>query len=441
MNRRHFIRTGIGATVGGLAIAHANALPNSQGGEVKANPIPVVRIGYVGVGGMGTNHVRNLTQIPGCEIKAVCDINEANAIRAQGIIEKAGSPKPELYTRGEHDFLRLCDRNDLDLVYTATPWEWHVPVCVAAMERGKHAATEVPAAVTIEECWKLVETSEKTNRYCVMMENCNYGREEMMVLNLVRQGLLGDLEHGECAYNHDLRATKLNTKGEGLWRWKHSVSRNGNLYPTHGLGPMAWYMNIGYGDQFDYLVSISSPAKGLNLWAKEHLPDSDPRKKIDFKGGDVNTSLVKTKTGLTIVITHDCNIPRPYTRVNLVQGTRGIFQGYPDRIYIEGRSPKEHEWEDAEAYLKEFEHPVWKAIGEQGKDASHGSMDYIEDFRLIRALHLGVEPDLNVYDAAAWSAVSELSEKSVAARSKPIDFPDFTRGSWKTRKPVELAVS
>ena len=191
-------------------------------------------------------------------------------------MEEAGQPKPEGYTRGEYDFERLCEREDLDLIYTATPWKWHVPVCVAAMKAGKHAATEVPAAITVDECWNLVETSEKTGKHCIMMENCCYGRSELTLLNMVRQGLLGEIIHGECGYLHDLRSVKFSKKGEGLWRLQHSIVRNANLYPTHGLGPVAQCMNINRGDPFDYLVSLSSVSRGLNLYAEKTFgPDPD----------------------------------------------------------------------------------------------------------------------------------------------------------------------
>ncbi len=402
-----------------------------------APPIQQVRIGFVGVGGQGTAHVRNLVQIDGCRVVAICDIDAANAERAAAIVREAGLPAPRLYTRGERDFERMCESEELDLVYTATPWRWHVPVCLAAMRNGKHAACEVPIAVTIEGCWQLVEAAEKYRRHCIMMENVCYGRTEMMVLNMVRQGLLGEILHAECGYLHDLRAIKFADEGEGMWRRAHAMLRNGNLYPTHGLGPVAQCMNINRGDRFATLVSMSSPSRGLQEWARAHYPEGHPKRQETFALGDVNSSLIQTARGRTIFISHDTNLPRPYSRINLVQGTKGIFQGYPDRVYIEGRSP-EHRWEDAAAYFEEFEHPFWRKLREESAGAGHGGMDFVEDWRLIACLREGIPYDIDVYDSVAWSAVSELSERSVAAGAEPVAFPDFTRGRWRQYPPLEI---
>jgi hypothetical protein len=263
-----------------------------------------------------------------------------------------------------------------------------------------------------------------------MMENCNYDRPEMLVFNLIQQGLFGEVLHAECGYLHDLRGIKFEDANEGLWRRAHAWTRNGNLYPTHGLGPIAACLDINRGDRFDYLVSMSSPSRGLQLYAQEHFPPDSPKRRETFALGDVNVSLIRTANGRTIFLSHDTNLPRPYSRIHLVQGTRGIFQGYPNRVYIEGRSP-EHRWEEMAAYLEEFEHPLWKAIGGSAREAGHGGMDYLEDYRLITCLREGLPTDMNVYDAAAISAVCELTERSVAAGSQPIEFPDFTRGRWR----------
>ncbi|HUU28842.1 MAG TPA: Gfo/Idh/MocA family oxidoreductase [archaeon] len=438
-DRRDFLKLGAkigaGLVLSGAAVSAYSTLPGTPPPPIKTAPADPVRVGFVGVGGQGSSHVGNLLNIEGVEIRAVCDIVEDKVARIQSLVEKAGQRKPEGYSRGSTDFKRMCERKDLDLVYTATPWEWHVPICVEAMKTGKHAATEVPAAVTLDECWELVETSEKTQRHCVMMENCCYGQSELMVLNMVRKGLLGEIVHGEAGYLHDLRALKFASTGEGPWRMPHSVRRNGNVYPTHGLGPLAQTMNINRGDQFDYLVSMSSKSRGLNLYAAKEFGADNPLAKKTYALGDVNSSLIRTKNGVTIILIHDCDTPRPYSRINLVQGTKGIFQGYPDRIYIEGRS-EPHTWETPEDYVREYEHPLWKEEGEQARGAGHGGMDYLEDYRLIKALRTGKYPDLDVYDAVAWSAVSELSERSVTDKSRPMDYPDFTRGMWQTNSPI-----
>ena len=444
INRRDFVRFGAAAGVGAMlgsavsGCAHAGKrLGPAPAGLFAAPPIDRVRIGFVGVGGMGSGHVRNLLKIDGAELRAVCDIVPEKVERIQKWVQEAGQPKPAGYSRGDTDFVRMCEEQDLDLVYTATPWRWHVPVCLAAMKNGKHAATEVPAAVTMDECWQIVEAAEKCRKHCVMMENCCYGRSEMMVLNMVRKGLFGELIHGEGGYLHDLRGVKFSPHGEGLWRRDHSMTRDGNLYPTHGLGPIAQWMNINRGDRFDYLVSMSSMSRGLNLYAAEQFGDDDPRATMDYALGDVNTCLIRTVKGRTITLVHDCSSPRPYSRINMIQGTKGVFRGYPDRIHIERRTSG-HNWESLEGYTEEYDHPLWKANAEQALGAGHGGMDYIEDFRLIHCLRNGLPLDMDVYDAAAWSVVSELSERSVANRSRPVDVPDFTRGRWKTYPPLGI---
>jgi len=442
LDRRDFIKlgaAGLGAAAAASLAAKKNPGLTTPPQFFVAEPLKKVRIGYVGVGGQGTSHVRNLVRIKGAEIVAVCDIIPERVQRAQKIVEDAGFPKPAGYSNGEYDFKNLCARDDIDLVYTATPWKWHVPVMLEAMENGKHAATEVPAALTIDECWQMVETSERTKRYCIMMENCVYDRQEMMILNMVRQGVLGEILHAEAGYLHDLRALKFDfeSKGEAVWRTAHSIKRNGNLYPTHGLGPVAQYMNINRGDQFDYLVSVSTIERGLTLFAeKKYGPDSKWAK-TKYALGDINTSIIRTKLGKTIILIHNTSSPRPYSRINLVQGTKGIARKWPDRIYIEGVSPHD-QWEELEKYYPKYEHPLWKAKAKEAMGAGHGGMDFIEDYRLVRCLLDGTPPDMDVYDAAAWSVVSELTEISVANRGKPVDFPDFTRGTWKTREPLGI---
>ena len=428
-SRRDFLRSstmaGIGVTLGKTTI-------------YPKKPIEQVRIGFVGTGGMGTNHLKNILRITGAVITAVCDIREEHAKRASDLIQKAGQPAPTLYTRGERDFERLCAEENLDLVYTATPWRWHVPVCVAAMKSDKHAATEVPAAVTLEGCWQLVETSEHTNKQCIMMENCCYDRTELMILNMVRKGFLGELLHAECGYLHDLRGEKFRDAGEGLWRRAHSEKRNGDLYPTHGLGPVAQFMNINRGNQFARLVSMSSQSRGLNLFAKNKFGKESSLAKRKYALGDVVTTLIQTTAGQTIVVKHDTDSPRPYSRDICVQGTRGIVRKYPEeKIHIEGKSTG-HDWEPLNSYQAQFEHPLWKAMEKESEGAGHGGMDYIEDYRLIQCLRTGTSMDMDVYDAASLSSVSALSEESIAKKNRPIDFPDFTRGKWKKRLPLDI---
>ena len=443
LNRRDLLKLGaVGA--GGLAI-HSIAAPVARAVsgdatmmDFAAPPLNRVRIGFVGVGLMGTAHVENFLKIEGVEVAAVCDIVKEKVVRAQKMVVEAGQPLPEGFSRGPEDFERLCDRADLDLVFTATPWEWHVPVCIAAMNAGKHAATEVPAALTIDDCWRLVETSERTRRHCVMMENCNYDRFEMLTLNMVNQGALGELLHAECGYLHDLRAVKHDMDGEGVWRRAHSMTTNGDLYPTHGLGPVAQCFDINRGNTFETLVAMGSKTRGLHLYAEERFGSDSAQAAEIFVLSDVVTTLLRTARGETVVVTHDTSSPRPYSRDFLVQGTRGIASKYPQPgIHIEGRS-EAHRWETMEGYIEEFDHPVWRQLEAASEGAGHGGMDFIEDYRLAEALRLGRAPDTDVYDAAMLSAVIELSGRSIARGSEPMRFPDFTRGGWRRVRRLQV---
>ena len=432
----------LGASVGaGLALASlsGSTAATEKNEPPRFRPIPRIRVGMVGIGGRGASLLELLLGQEHVEVRAVCDLLEDRVRLAQEATVKSNQRRPDGYFANEQDFQRLCDRDDLDLVVTATPWRWHVPVCVSAMKSGHHAATEVPAAVTIDECWQLVETAEKTRRHCVMLENCCYGRTEMMVLNMVRQGFLGELVHGEAGYMHELREDRelLGPNGEVRWRLQHMIGRNGNLYPTHGLGPVAQCMDINRGDQFDYLVSMSSLSRGLNVHYAKRFGKDHPLATRKYAIGDVNVTMIRTKQGRTITVGHDTQLPRPYSRINMVQGTKGIVRGYPDRIALETNGNGSI-WEPLDNYRQTYEHPLWKRLIRKAAGKGHGGMDYMQIHRLIECLRDGTAPDMDVYDAAAWSAISELSERSVADRSRSIDVPDFTRGRWKTNKPLGI---
>jgi predicted dehydrogenase len=444
-NRRDFIKA-MAVTGAGLAVSD-NLMASMQPDRIISpyrpapigNPMQKVRIGYIGVGLQGTSHVENLLKVEGAEIVAVCDIIESKVKFAQDMVEKAGFKRPEGYSKNEYDWQHLCERTDIDLVYTATPWQWHVPICLAAMNNGKHVATEVPAAITMDGCWELVETSEKTGKYCIMMENCNYDKVEMMILNMVKKGMFGELVHAQCGYLHDLRAVKHDMKGEGVWRRDFSMHHNGDLYPTHGLGPVMQCMDINRGNYFDYMVSYGSKTRGLHEYAVDKFGPDSAQAREKFVLSDVVTTLIRTMNGETMVVTHDTSLPRPYSRDILIQGTRGIVRKYPEpKIYIEGVSKTDDRWEPVNDYLKTYQHPVWEELETASKGAGHGGMDYIEDYRLVNALLKGVEPDMDVYDAVVMSAVRVLSEQSISKEGKTLKFPDFTRGMWK--KTRELPV-
>jgi predicted dehydrogenase len=443
LSRRELIRVGV-LGIGGLMtrplFGSSSTEPRTDAVMIgfRDRPMEVVRIGFVGVGLQGTAHVENFLKIDGVEITAVCDIVEDRVVRAQELAVAAGRDRPAGYSLGPRDFERLCDRPDLDLVFCSTSWEWHVPVCVAAMESDKHAATEVPMALTVDDCWRLVETSERTRRHCVMMENCNYDRFEMMVLNMVEQGVFGELLHARCGYLHDLRAVKHDLEGEGSWRRAHSQTTDGDLYPTHGLGPVAQCFKINRGNSFTTLSSFGTKSRGLELYALERFGHESPQAEEEFVLSDVVTTVLTTVGGETVVVTHDTSSPRPYSRDYLIQGTRGLARKYPEpRVHIEGRSDP-HGWDSVDAYLEEYDHPVWRRLEERSRGAGHGGMDFIEDFRLVEALLEGRPVDMDVYDGAMLSAVVELSGRSIERGGEPLPFPDFTRGGWKSARSLEV---
>jgi predicted dehydrogenase len=376
------------------------------------------------------------------EVPALCDINANYLYRAKRWVEEAGKPSPELYGRGPTDFVRLCEREDLDLVVTSTPWKLHAPVCAAAMKAGKHAATEVPAALTVDECWELVEASEKSGKHCVMLEQANYNQQRLQVLQMAQKGVFGELLYAAGGYVHDLRLVKFDPEREP-WRLQHSVDRNGNLYPTHPIGPMAWWLNINRGDRFEFLVSMSSKAVMLNEYAADYFGERHPYAGMKMAQGDVNTSLIRTADGKTVTLYFDTNTPHPQTADFRLQGTKGHFAGNIMKVYIEGRSPKPHQWEPLENYLRDYEHPLWRGLDPEKYRTARGHGGGVTTAmmweRLMRALMTGAEPDMNVYDAVTWSVISPLSERSVAGKSRPADFPDFTRGKWKSTPPVRLS--
>jgi len=417
-----------------------------------AEELKPVRIGLVGVGNRGTSLVKNLVErVAGVEIPALCDINPDNLARAQKMVVDAGRREPEGYSRGPEDYRRLCDRNDLDAVIVATPWEFHAPVMVAAMKGGKYGATEVPAAVTLEECWQLVETSEATGKPCMLLENVNYFKESLMVLNMIRQGLFGEMLHCEAGYRHDVRGGKVDrTTGEIKWRGQHSVARNENLYPTHPIGPIAWWLDINRGDRFSYLVSMSTFSRGINVFVEDLFGKEHPNAGRKYALGDVNTSLIRTERGKTITLYHDTQSYRPYDLMLCAQGTRGVHYsdgeegGTSKRIYIHGRSPERRgrpQFEtgaDYEHYLEEFKHPLWKHYEQKAEGSGHGGGDYMELDQFVKAVRTGQQTPVDVYDAATWSVISALSGKSVADKSMPMDFPDFTKGRWKEARQIEF---
>ncbi|MDZ4204956.1 MAG: Gfo/Idh/MocA family oxidoreductase [Bacteroidales bacterium] len=401
--------------------------------ELRCEPIDTVRIAIIGLGMRGYEAVRRLHFIEGVRIVALCDVVPANVEKSQQLIQESGKPLAVGYT-GEEDWKLICERDDVDLVYICTHWELHAPIAVYAMEHGKHAATEVPAALTIDECWQLVNAAEKTRRHCMMLENCNYDFFEMATLNMAQQGLLGEIVHVEGAYIHDLRWLNFNdsTGYWNMWRLKHNQEKDGNLYPTHGLGPIAHILNIHRGDKMNYLVSVSSKQFGMTAYAKEKFGEGSDYATREYKKGDINTTIIKTHNGKTMMLQHDVSSPRPYSRIHMVSGTKGFAQKWPRRgITLEPDGHRYLSDTRLDSLLKVYEHPIVKEVGQKAKEVGgHGGMDFIMDYRLIYCLRNGLPLDQDVYDAAEWSAIIELSRKSVENQGMPVQIPDFTRGAW-----------
>jgi predicted dehydrogenase len=441
MSRRKFFQMGAASAVGlsvmNLARVHAQDV-TVHGTMVgvpfeKRNP----RIAFIGVGNRGTSLLKNLLAAD-AKVVALCDLVQEQADHAASLVVAAGQAKPELYTSGPYAFETMLGKDDTDLGLVATPWSWHAEMGIAAMKHGKDVCLEVPAVVTLDECWKIVKTSEETHKHCTILENCCYGYNETLILRMVQDGKFGDLLYGEGAYLHDLRSGLFSDKSEGLWRRAEHTMRDGNLYPTHGLGPVANYMGIQRGDRFAYIVSMSSPQRGLDRYRQEHLQTGDPRFEERYVCGDMNTSLIKTAKGLTITVKHTVTTPHPYDRVNMIAGTKGVFEDYPPRIYFDEMN-KDESWGSIDDW-KQYAHPLWKKEGElAAKLGGHGGMDYLMLIRLLQCVREGLPPDMDVYDAAAWSAVGALSVTSVSSGSAPVEFPDFTQGKWMQRTASAIA--
>jgi hypothetical protein len=481
-NRRDFLKLGALAGLGlGLnAIPTADAKPdprdlkhlaaaemgaprprpsgNKPVWDLRTQPIEKVRVAVIGLN-RGSAHVISTASLPFAEVVAVCDILDDRAKAQAEVVFKKTGKRPAIYSGDENIWEKMVARDDIDVVHIATPWEWHTPMALKCMSLGKHAFVEVNCGLTVDECWQLVDASEKYQRHCPILENACYGDEELFVLNLQRQGFFGDLKHGECAYIHDQRSSGSGAKSYTFmdkpreWRRNYSTLLQGNLYPTHGLGTISQYMGIGRGDAFKYAVSVSSPEFGLTQLRERAKPDRDRSQDQKFICGDMNTSIIKTELGRTIVVQHDNTSPRPYSRINLLSGSLATFAGYPNRLAIDADNtsplldPKEkrhsHEWTYEGEKLKKFmaanQHPLARKVGDFAKKVGgHGGTDSLMNYRFLDCVRQGITPDLTVYDAAGWSALLDISDRSVRDGSIPIAYPDFTRGGWQTLKPLPL---
>ena len=457
MNRKEFLRRSVvGATLLGTSslgysrtsVAEIEAFlsSNKKQGQKHAvgmtcPPIETVRVGIIGLGMRGSDAVRRYIHIEGARVVALCECRREKLDAAQETLTKSGLSKAVEFF-GDDAWMEMCRRDDIDLIYICTPWEQHTPQAVYAMKHGKHVAIEVPAALTLKECWQLVDTCEETRRHCMMLENCCYDFFELTTLNMVQKGLLGEVVHAECAYIHDLRSLLFNKENGyyNMWRLRHNEKRTGNPYPTHGLGPVAQALNINRGDRMEYLTSMSTNQFGMSLYAIDKFGAASPEAQTKYKRGDMNSTLIKTNAGKTILLQHDVTSPRPYDRIHKLSGTKGYVQKYPsEQIAVE---PNAHEFckpEEFDRLMTEYEHPLSKQMKEQAqKVGGHGGMDFIMDYRLVYCLRNGLPLDQNVYDAATWSSLVELTELSVQKGSQPVPVPDFTRGNWNLLKGFQL---
>ncbi|AUC86178.1 glycosyl hydrolase [Polaribacter sp. ALD11] len=444
-SRRSFVKKTAAATAG------FSILPNlSFGADFNLNK-GKLKIAFIGVGLRGTNHLNNALQRKDVEVTAICDLDQKRIDLALDKIKKAGHKAPKVFGKNDYDYRKLLELKEIDAVIIATPWLWHTKMAVDSMKAGKYTGLEVSAANTLEECWDLVNTHEETGSHLMILENVNYRRDVLAVLNMVKQNVFGDLLHFRCGYRHDLRGVKFNDgksaygkgaefgeKGnsEAAWRTQHSLLRNADVYPTHGLGPVAVMADINRGNRLVSLTSHATKAVGLNKYIKEVGGENHPNAKLKWKQGDIITSTIETANGETIIVTHDVNSPRPYSLGFEVQGSQGVseFDYHTQRIHIEGKT-QAHVWDGMDAWLEKYDHPLWKKYGESATEAGHGGIDFFVLNAFIESAKENVAPPMDAYDAAAWSAVTPLSELSIENNGEPQDFPDFTRGTWIKRKP------
>jgi len=438
IDRRDFLKIGTATTLGA--------------GWVRGLASPIdrpLRLGLVGVGDRGTSHLRNLLLMGGVEIPALCDINQEHLKRAQLMVEKAGQKRPEGYSRDEVHYQELMYRDDLDAVLIATYWQWHTPMALCAMESGKYAAVEVPVALTVEECWDLVNTHEKTGVPCMMLENWSFRRDNLAVLKMIREGLFGEIEHCHCAHSHNcIDHWFFTPEGDMRWSGEFLVKHNASQYTTHALGPVISWMKIGCGDYFDKVCSFATRSLGINHYFSTKFGPNHPNAKRKYAQGDIVTSLVRTAIRNTIVINYDMQLPRPYDNRWMIQGTEGVYYEPRNALYLHGRSPKYEEWESFDPYQKKYEHAWWKAIQDRahagwakGQTAGqialgHSGTDYLELAHFLNAVRNKTQTPIDVYDSVIMSVINPLSEQSIANGGAPVECPDFTRGRWKTRKPA-----
>lgn len=443
MLRKDFIKqTGLAAA--SLAVMPASDLFASHTGEK-------LKLMMIGVGLRGQNHLELLLSREDVDVIAICDIDNRMLTDSKEIITKSGKKMPQIFTGDLYAWKKMLELKNIDAIIIATPWEWHKEMVIGSLEAGiKYVGTEVMLGITLQDHWDVVKAAENYKAHVMMLENVCYRRDVMAVLNMVRQGMFGELIHLQGGYQHDLREVKFNNgidayghgcefgdKGwtEARWRTHHSVYRNGDLYPTHGIGPIAQYININRGNRFINLCSFSSKAKGLHNHIVKTCGPDHPNAKINFKLGDVVTTSITCANGETILLQHDTNLPRPYSLGFRVQGTEGLWMDVNKSLYIEGKS-KPHQWESAKEWLDKYDHPLWARWSKEAQGSGHGGMDFYVIHSFIESAKRRTATQMDVYDAAAWSAITPLSEISIEKGNETVEFPDFTSGQWMYRKPV-----
>ncbi|MDB5232471.1 MAG: Gfo/Idh/MocA family oxidoreductase [Chitinophagaceae bacterium] len=444
MNRKEFLKSS------GLAAAALTVGPSLQ---LFANSkLDKVRVAMIGVGLRGQEHLKLLLRRNDAEVIAFADVDDRMLTSAKEIVNTGGKKMPEIYTGDKDAWKRMLDKIKPDAIVIATPWELHNPMILYAISKGiKYIATEVILGITLQDHWNVVHAAEKNNAHVMMLENVCYRRDVMAILNMVRQGLFGELIHLQAGYQHDLREVKFNDgihpydhgvefgeKGfsEAKWRTNHSVHRNGDLYPTHGVGPVAHYININRGNRFTALTSYATKSRGLHNHIVKQGGADHPNAKVKFKLGDVVTTMIQCANGETVLLQHDTNLPRPYSLGFRVQGTEGLWMDVNSSVYIQDKSAKAHQWDNAKSWLDQYDHPLWKRWSSDTEGAGHGGMDFFVMHGFIESVKRNIATPMDVYDAAAWSAITPLSEQSIASNHAAVDFPDFTNGKWLTRKPV-----
>ena len=394
----------------------------------------------IGLGGRGRGMLNEFLDIPGVRVTAVCDVYEDRAQEGVRIVEKKTGVRPDMYL----DYKELLRRDDIAAVLVFTTWITHARIAIDAMKAGKHAAIEVGGAASVEECWQMVRTSEETGKYCMLLENCCYDHNEMALYNMVRQGLFGEVVHVQGGYRHDLREEICMGRENRHGRLFNFMHRNGELYPTHQLGPICKLLGVNRGNRLLTLSSIASKSRGLNVWLRDHKGADYDITEYPFCQGDVTTTMITCANGETITLHHDCSLPRPYSRDYQIEGTRGIFQENSSggQIFLDtmGEKGREPEWHDFAPVREQYEHPLWSKYTREGVHGGHGGMDYLVMSAFAESVMQGHEPPIDVYDTAVWMVVTCLSEQSVAMGGAPVPIPDFTNGMWIDRAPYHRGV-